>query len=45
MTAKPFTSAVIARAIRARLLQALHGAEQARREALKTIENIESIRK
>lgn len=38
MNAKPFTATIIARAIRARRLQALHAAEQARREALKTIE-------
>lgn len=38
MNAKPFTAAVIARAIRARRLQALGAAEQARREVLKTIE-------
>lgn len=38
MTAKPFTAAFIARAIRARHLQALNAAEQARREALKNLD-------
>lgn len=41
MTAQPFTAAIIARAIRARRLQALRADEQVRREAMKTIETIE----
>lgn len=41
MTVKPFTAAVIVRAIRARRLYALSATEQAKREAIKIIDTLE----